>query len=81
MIIQKLKLGIELLVFTSHIFCLLYTSRDNPSIQSTDDLWYYFYGKVIDIAQKRGLYVYGWEEVAMRKTLLDGCLLYTSRCV
>lgn len=46
--------------------------RDNPSIQSTDDLWYYFYGKVIDIAQKRGLYVYGWEEVAMRKTMLDG---------
>lgn len=46
--------------------------QQNPTLQSTDDLWYYFYGKVNEIAQKRGLFLYGWEEIAMRKTMLDG---------
>ena len=46
--------------------------KENPKLQTTDDLWYYFYAKVNDIAQKRGLYLYGWEEIAARKTLLDG---------
>ncbi|MEZ4900270.1 MAG: family 20 glycosylhydrolase [Spirosomataceae bacterium] len=42
--------------------------KENPALQNTDDLWYYFYGKVNEITQKRGLYLYGWEEIAMRKT-------------
>jgi len=44
----------------------------NPELKTTDDLWYYFYGKINDIVQKKGLYLYGWEEIAMRKTMLDG---------
>lgn len=46
--------------------------QQNPAIKTTDDLWYYFYGKINEIVQKRGLYLYGWEEIAMRKTMLDG---------
>lgn len=46
--------------------------QQNPELKSTDDLWYYFYGKINDMVQKKGLYLYGWEEIAMRKTMLDG---------
>jgi hexosaminidase len=43
-----------------------------PAIKTTNDLWYYFYGKVSRMAASKGLYMYGWEEIAMRKTQLDG---------
>lgn len=46
--------------------------QQNPELKTTDDLWYYFYGKINDMVQKKGLYLYGWEEIAMRKTMLDG---------
>ena len=46
--------------------------KNNPAIQSTDDLWYYYYGKVNRILKQRGLFLSGWEEVGMRKTMLDG---------
>lgn len=46
--------------------------KNNPSIQSTDDLWYYYYGKVNALVKKKGLALTGWEEIAMRKTKLDG---------
>jgi hexosaminidase len=46
--------------------------QQNPELKTTDDLWYYFYGKMNDMVQKKGLYLYGWEEIAMRKTMLDG---------
>jgi len=44
----------------------------NPEIKSTDDLWYYYFGKLNAMAKKRGLFVSGWEEAGMRKTILDG---------
>ncbi len=44
----------------------------NPEIKSTDDLWYYYFGKLNAMAKKRGLFVSGWEEAGMRKTTLDG---------
>jgi hexosaminidase len=50
--------------------------KSHPEIRSTDDLWYYYYGKVNDIVRKRGLTLYGWEEIAMRKTNLDGKQTY-----
>ena len=45
---------------------------ENPEIKSTDDLWYYYFGKINAMAKKRGLFVSGWEEAGMRKTYLDG---------
>ncbi|WP_090473817.1 family 20 glycosylhydrolase [Mucilaginibacter sp. OK268] len=44
----------------------------HPEIQSTNDLWYYFYGRVNDILKAKGLLLSGWEEMALRKTTLDG---------
>ncbi|HEY9049659.1 MAG TPA: family 20 glycosylhydrolase [Ohtaekwangia sp.] len=46
--------------------------ENNASVKSTEDLWYYFFGKVNTIVQAKGLSLYGWEEIAMRKTKLDG---------
>ncbi|WP_411272813.1 family 20 glycosylhydrolase [Daejeonella sp.] len=46
--------------------------KANSSIKSTDDLWYYYFGKLNGMVKKRGLYVSGWEEAGMRKTVLDG---------
>jgi len=42
---------------------------------SVDDLWYYYFRKVNDILEGRGLKMYGWEEIGMRKTMLDGAKL------
>ncbi|SDM17329.1 hexosaminidase [Catalinimonas alkaloidigena] len=44
----------------------------DPTVRHTNDLWYYYYGKVKALLESRGLYLYGWEEVALRKTKLDG---------
>jgi hexosaminidase len=44
----------------------------NPDIQNTGDLWYYFYGRVNDILKKRNIRLAGWEEMALRKTQVDG---------
>lgn len=41
-------------------------------IATIDDLWYYYIGRANQILKKKGLYLSGWEEVAMRKTKLDG---------
>lgn len=52
--------------------------KSNPAIKSPDDLWYYYFGKLNDMVKKRGLYVSGWEEAGMRKTMLDGKPHYIS---
>jgi len=44
----------------------------NTAIKSTDDLWFYFFGKVNNILKSRGLILSGWEEVGVRFTQLDG---------
>ena len=48
----------------------------HPEIKSTADLWYYFYGNVNKIVKAKGLYLSGWEEMALRKTSLDGGSFY-----
>lgn len=45
---------------------------ENDKLKSTDDLWYYYYDKMEKITSKRNLSISGWEEIAMRKTVLDG---------
>ena len=46
--------------------------NDDSTLNTTDDLWYYYYGKVNRILKSRNLFLSGWEEAAMRKTTLDG---------
>ena len=48
----------------------------HPEIKSTADLWYYFYGRVNQLVTAKGLYLSGWEEMALRKTTIDGKLYY-----
>ncbi len=45
---------------------------ENSQLNSTDDLWYYYFDKMKNIFTKRNLSVSGWEEIAMRKTVMDG---------
>jgi hexosaminidase len=44
----------------------------HPEIQNTGDLWYYFYGRVNQILKVKGIHLAGWEEMALRKTKIDG---------
>lgn len=46
--------------------------RQDPTLEETNDLWYYYFGKVNAILAKRGLTLSGWEEVGMRKTTVKG---------
>ncbi len=48
----------------------------HPEIKTTSDLWYYFYGRVNQMVKAKGLYLSGWEEMALRKTSLDGVPVY-----
>ncbi|QCP14432.1 beta-hexosaminidase [Pseudoduganella umbonata] len=41
-------------------------------LETSADLWDYFYDRVDAIVRKHGLYASGWEEMAARKTLLAG---------
>lgn len=49
---------------------------DDVQLNSTNDLWYYYFGKMNEMLKKRQLFVSGWEEIAMRKTTLDGNKTY-----
>lgn len=44
----------------------------NQEINSTDDLWYYYFDKMDEMLKQRHLTLSGWEEIAMRKTILNG---------
>ncbi|RFM26142.1 family 20 glycosylhydrolase [Deminuibacter soli] len=46
--------------------------NSNSNVKTTEDVWYYFYGKLNNILQQRRLFLSGWEETALRKTKLDG---------
>lgn len=48
----------------------------HPEIQNTNDLWYYYYGKVNEILKAKGLKIAGWEEMPLRRTKLDGNPVY-----
>ncbi|MDR8391086.1 carbohydate-binding domain-containing protein [Aliifodinibius sp. S!AR15-10] len=45
---------------------------ENPEVESTGDLWGYFYRRVDDMLKERGLKLYGWEEIGMKDALWGG---------
>ena len=45
---------------------------ENDQLNSTDDLWYYYFDKMEKILAKRKLSLSGWEEIAMRKIVFEG---------
>jgi hexosaminidase len=50
--------------------------QKEPSVKNVNDLWYYFFGNINKMLEKKGLLLYGWEEIAMRKTQLDSKATY-----
>ena len=46
--------------------------KTNSQVKTIDDLWYYFYGNINSMLKRKGLFLYGWEEIGMRNTRLDG---------
>lgn len=46
--------------------------QNETSVRTIDDLWYYYFDKVNAMLKRKGLYLSGWEEIALRKTKLDG---------
>lgn len=42
------------------------------SLKSTDDLWYYYFGKINKLLKSRGLFLSGWEEIGLRKVAQNG---------
>lgn len=48
----------------------------DPRIDNTADLWYYFYDRVFEMLKNRGLSLYGWEEVVLRKTTINDLPTY-----
>lgn len=45
---------------------------ENSNIGTTDGLWYYYLDRMEGIMTRKKLVLSGWEEIAMRKTVLDG---------
>ncbi len=41
----------------------------DKAIKSTDDLWYYYFGKLNQVLKKRGLFLSGWEEIGLKKVV------------
>lgn len=44
----------------------------DKSIESVDEMWHYYFKKVGQILKSRNLYLSGWEEIGMKKTLVNG---------
>ena len=42
------------------------------NLTNVDDLWFAFYGRIEQVLKAQGLTPGGWEEIAVRKTRLDG---------
>lgn len=41
-------------------------------VANIDDLWHYYFTRINTMLQSRGLYLYGWEEIGMRKAVVNG---------
>lgn len=45
--------------------------KDN-SIKGVDEMWYYYFNKINTMLKSKGLYLSGWEEIGLRKVLVNG---------
>jgi hexosaminidase len=46
--------------------------KEDKSIDGVDEIWHYYYAKVNALLKKRGLYLTGWEEIGLKKAVIDG---------
>ncbi|RYE12095.1 MAG: beta-N-acetylhexosaminidase, partial [Sphingobacteriales bacterium] len=45
--------------------------KQDTSVKNVDEVWHYFYANVNAILEARGLYLSGWEEIGLRKVLVN----------
>lgn len=46
--------------------------KKEPGIESVDEIWHYYFDQVNALLKKRGLYLSGWEEIGLKKALVNG---------
>jgi hexosaminidase len=46
--------------------------KKETSIKGADEMWYYYFNKVNAMLKAKKLYLSGWEEIGLRKTLING---------
>jgi len=46
--------------------------KKDKSIKSVDEMWYYYFKNVNQLLKARNLYLSGWEEIGLKKALVDG---------
>ena len=50
--------------------------KTNPTVKNTNDLWYYYFNRIIQMLEKRNLYLSGWEEAGLVKVPKNGRLVW-----
>ncbi|GAB3547124.1 family 20 glycosylhydrolase [Spirosoma fluminis] len=48
----------------------------NSAVKNTDDLWYYYFGKIDQLLKSRGLFLSGWEEIGLKKVTQNGKVVW-----
>lgn len=46
--------------------------QQDKTIDGVDEIWHYYYAKINELLKKRGLYLTGWEEIGLKKAVVDG---------
>jgi len=44
----------------------------HTTVRTTDDLWYYYFGKINQMLKTRNLFLSGWEEIGLKKVKQNG---------
>lgn len=46
--------------------------KKDPSIKGVDEMWHYYFNKINIMLKAKGLYLSGWEEIGLKKALVNG---------
>jgi hexosaminidase len=46
--------------------------KKDTSIKGVDEMWYYYFNKINNMLKTKQLYLSGWEEIGLRKALVNG---------
>ncbi|TCC96439.1 family 20 glycosylhydrolase [Pedobacter hiemivivus] len=46
--------------------------KKDPSIKGVDEMWHYYFNKINIMLKSKGLYLSGWEEIGLKKALVNG---------
>lgn len=46
--------------------------KKDTSLKGVDEMWYYYFNRINTMLKAKGLYLSGWEEIGLRKALVNG---------